>query len=251
MMKQGKVICIANRKGGVGKTTTAHALVCGLVERGRSVLAIDADGQCNLTDVFGVDAESGVCDILTQGAKAADVIVPTAHGAELIPATVALEMAEAEMPVDALTVLRDALNTVKKDYDYIVIDTPPSAGLLTLNALTAADSLIIPAQADAATLEGIRQFAGTIDGVRIDNPKLRIDGILLTRHSARARLTRQMAELIAEAAADMQTKVYNHSIREGIAAKEAYALRRPIFDIKSKVAEDYEAWIDEVISDEQ
>lgn len=245
------IYAIANRKGGVGKTATARALCCGLASRGYRVLAVDADGQRNLTDAFETDAfetdadRATLYEVLTGAASATEAVQSTEGGVNIIPASYQLELLDAE--ADSMTLLRNALATLRDNYQYIVIDTAPSAGILTLNALAAADRLIIPCCADAESLEGLRQIAGLVRGVRsADNPSLVIDGVLLTRIK-RSRLTDTMAALISAEAAEMETAVYDAQIRESVAVKVTYALRKPIASRKSNAAADYDLWINEVM----
>lgn len=241
-----KVICIANRKGGVGKTTTVHALVCGLIERGHNVLSVDVDGQRNLSKIMEADTEGlTVYDVLTGKTSAADAVQHTAQG-DIIPAAAALEVADIEMDPEDITRLRSVLAPLLTSYDYIVIDTPPSAGILTINALTAADFLIIPARADMSSLDGMDQISELIETYKDENPNIKILGVLLTSYSPRAKVSRGMAGLLKEAAAEMNTQLFKSNIRQGIAVVEAQALRKSLLAVKSNVADDYRAWIDEV-----
>lgn len=245
----GKVICIANRKGGVGKTTTAHALLCGLTQRGFRVLAVDADGQQNLSFITEADGGNAptLYEVLTGKSAVAEAIQHTKHG-EVIPASVMLESITAgDIKGGAFDALKLAVEPLKADYDYIIIDTPPSAGLLTLNAMTAADVLIITARADATSARGLDQVGGLLDIVRGENPTIRVAGILLTCFNARANVRRVMKDYFSEAAAEIGTRVFDVTIREGVAVAESQLLHKSIFATRSKVAADYSAWIDELL----
>lgn len=245
------IIAITNQKGGVGKSTTAHALGAGLSLKGYSVLFADLDPQGNLTYSMQANtAELTAYELLTKRAAVADVIQHTPQG-DIIPASAALSGADMELTATGKEYrLREAIDPLRGRYDFIVIDTPPALGTLTVNALTAADSLIIPAQADIFSLQGIGQLTATIQAVQTYcNRSLKLDGVLLTRHSGRAVLSRDMADLIKDTAEQLGTAVYRTVIREGIAIKEAQANRQSIFTYapKSKAAADYMTFIDEYL----
>lgn len=244
-------IAITNQKGGVGKSTTAAALGSGLTLKGYKVLFVDLDPQGNLSYIIQADpAKPSAHDVLTGRAGAAAAI-QTAAGGDIIPFSGDLSAADIELNRTGKEYrLKEALQPVAGSYDFTIIDTPPALGILTINALTAADRLIIPAQAEIFSLQGIGQLAGTINAVKTYcNPALELDGILLTRHSGRAVLSRDMADMIADTAAELGTAVYKTIIREGIAIKEAQANRQSIFAYapKSNAAADYAAFTDEIL----
>lgn len=149
--------------------------------------------------------------------------------------------------------LKEALATIQEQYDYIIIDTPPALGILTINALTACDGCIIPAQADIYSLQGINQLYGTIQTVmKYCNPSMVVMGILLTRYNARAIISREVAEMVEQTAEQLHTKLYQAKIRECTALKECQAMKQDIYSYapKSNAAADYSAFIDEIISEE-
>lgn len=247
------IVAIANRKGGVGKTATAHALGAGLRRRGSRVLFIDLDSQCNLTDALGVDVktvEASSLDVLEGSSEASEVILQT-EGGDLLPATP--QLATADKVIDGVGKeyrLRDALQPIARRYDFIIIDTPPALGVLTINALTASNKVIIPAQADLYSLTGIEQLYGTIGAVQhFTNKKLKIDGILVTRYVGRSIISKDMRSNLEDVAKIIETKVYKTSIRECIAVKEAQATHKDIFSysLKSNASKDYEAFIEEFL----
>ena len=246
-----EVIAIANQKGGVGKSTTVHALGMGLALQGHKVLLIDLDPQGNLSYSMQAEAEKPTAyELITGRATAREAIQVTGQG-DLIAANPLLSGVEMELnTVGKEYRIREAISPIKESYDYILIDTPPSLGILTINALTAAGSVIITAQADIFSLQGIGQLYSTIEAVRTYcNADLSIKGILLTRHSNRSILSRDITEMITDTAAQLKTKVFNTTIRECIALKEAQARRESIFyySIKSNAAADYEELTKEVI----
>lgn len=245
------IIAVTNQKGGVGKSTTAQALGAGLSIKGYSVLCVDLDPQGNLS--YSMQAAAGgpsSYELLTKRAGAGETIQQTEQG-HIIAASAALSAADMEINTTGKEYrLREALAPVRSQYDFIVIDTPPALGTITINALTAADSLIIPAQAEIFSLQGIGQLASTIQAVKTYcNPSLKIDGVLLTRHSSRAVLSRDMADLIRDTAEQLGTAVYKTIIREGVAIKEAQASRQSIFAYapKSNAAADYMAFVEEYL----
>lgn len=239
-------VTVTNQKGGVSKTTTAHAMGAALARRGYRVLFVDLDPQGNLSHGLQASAGLSAFELLTKSATVADVIQKTEQG-EVIPASAGLSAAD----VILSTVtgkeyrLREALEPVQAFYDFAIIDTPPALGALTVNAMTAADILVIPAMADVFSLQGIGQLADTIQTVRrYCNPGLKLGGVLLTRHSGRTILSRDMAELIGRTAEQLGTTVYKTCVRECVALKEAQASRESIFQYapRSNAAKDYEAF---------
>lgn len=247
-----RTIAIANRKGGVGKSTTANALTAGLVLlKGYRVLAIDLDAQRNLSTTMGirVDAKTSL-GILTGDATAAEAIRHTAQG-DIIPATKALSGADAVLTETGKEYrLREALEAVQDAYDYCIIDCPPALGIATVNALTAAQSVVIPAQADLFSLEGIDDLMETIQPVkRYCNPALRVEGILLTRYNPRSVLSREVTLMAERQAEKLGTVLFKATIREAIAVKEAQISQQSLYQYapKAKVTEDYTAFVDELM----
>ena len=245
-----KVVAIVNQKGGVGKSTTAAALAGGLFLKGLRVLSIDLDAQGNLSHTMRAGPGKGkrVLSVLLQEATIQEAVQSTPWGG-LLPASRSLS------GVDAILVdtgkeyrLREALELVQGEYDYVIIDSPPALGIATVNALTAAHTAIIPAQADIYSLQGIEQLAGTIRTVkRYCNPGLSIDGILLTRYSPRSILSREVQGLMEQLAGKLDTRLYQTAIREAIAVKEAQISRQSLLEYAphAKVTEDYRALLQE------
>ena len=249
-----KTIAVINQKGGVGKSTTAGALAAGLTRRGFKVLAIDLDAQANLTYTAGGTTEGATAlGVLTGEVKAAEAIQPSDIG-DLMPASPALSGADAFITATGKEYrLQEALEEIRENYDFIIIDTPPALGILTINALTACNSVLIPAQADIYSLQGIEQLAETIQPVKkYCNQDLKIEGILLTRYNARSVLSKELAELTGQLAGRLGTRLFNTKIREAIAIKEAQISRKSIFEYapKAKVTGDYEAFIEELLTAE-
>ncbi len=253
----GKVIAIANQKGGVGKTTTAINLGASLAANDLRVLLIDTDPQGNSTTGLGVNKRAGLptlYDVLLGERTMDSVVVETAfHGLDLVPADKNLVGANIEL-VDAERRefrLAERLAPVKAKYDYILIDCPPALDLLTLNALVAADSVLIPIQCEFFALEGISELMDTIDRVRdaFGNP-LRIEGILLTMYDDRTNLTRQVAQDLREFFGD---EVFRTVIPRSVRLAEAPSFGQPIliYDIRSRGAESYIRLAKEILENEQ
>lgn len=253
----GKIIAIANQKGGVGKTTTSVNLSAGLASLGRRVLLVDIDPQGNATS--GVGVEKGAMDqciynVLVEDLPADQVCVPTAiERLEIIPATIQLAGAEIELvPTISREIrLKKSLDKIKDNYDYIILDCPPSLGLLTINALTSADSVIIPVQCEYYALEGLSQLLNTIRLVQKHlNKTLMIEGVLLTMFDARTNLGIQV---IDEVKKYFQNHVYKTIIPRNVRLSEAPSHGQPIitYDPRSKGAEVYLELSKEVMMSEQ
>ena len=250
-----KVIAIINQKGGVGKSSTSEALAAGLSLKGYKCLAVDLDGQANFSYTVGVRTDGAtVLGVLTGEVKVSDAIQHTEQG-DIIAASKALSGADAFISDTGKEYrLKEALEALQGVYDYVIVDTPPALGILTINALTACNSVIIPAQADIYSLQGIEQLADTIKPVKkYCNPSLKISGILLTRYSPRAVLSREIAELAEKLAKKLGTKLFTTTIREAIAVKEAQISQQSLFEYapKANVTEDYRAFIEEFLETER
>lgn len=246
-----EIIAIVNRRGGVGKTVTAHAIGAGLSKRRYKTLFIDLDSQCNLTfDVGGKPLPPGSLEVLSGTATAAEAIQHT-PGGDIIPGTPSLAIADNSIEGTGKEYrLKEALEEIKADYHYIIIDTPPALGVLTINALTACNSVIIPAQAEIHSIQGIGLLYEAIQAVqKYTNKDLTIKGILLTRYNSRSILSRDMKESLEATAEELKTKVFPTPIRECIAIKEAQAVQNNIFDYapKSNATKDYKKLIREIL----
>ena len=249
------IYAIINQKGGVGKSTTAAALWAGLTMKGFKTLAVDLDAQANLSFIVGADTSGKTAlSLLTEESPAAETIRHLDSG-DIIPASKNLAGIDAVLDGTGREYrLKEALEPIQDNYDYIIIDTPPQLGIMTINALTACGSVIIPAQADILSLQGIEQLTQTMKPVKkYCNPGLEIAGILLTRYSSRAALTRDLTEYTKQLAEKLKTRVFGNPIREGIAVKEAQINRRSLFDYapKAKATEDYAAFIEELLNAEK
>ena len=237
-----KIIAIVNQKGGVGKTTTCVNLAAAVKAAGKRVLLRDFDPQANATSGMGVDKTTGngVYDAIINGAKTADVIVPTPYG-DVLPSSKALAGAGVELinMQDRQFLLKAALRQVADDYDFIFIDCPPSLELLTLNALCAANSLLVPVQGEYYALEGISDLMGTVRIVRRSmNPSLDIEGVLLTMYDGRTNLSIQVAQ---ELKRFFGGKVYSTVIPRNVRLSEAPSHGKPInaYDRTCRGAEAY------------
>lgn len=250
----GKIIAIANQKGGVGKTTTSVNLGAGLAQVGKKILLVDIDAQGNATTGVGIEkSELDQCiyNVLVEDADVQGVIQKTAtENLDVLPATIQLAGAEIELvPTISREVrLQRALQPVRDEYDYIIIDCPPSLGLLTINALTAADSVIIPVQCEYYALEGLSQLLNTVRLVQKHlNKNLAIQGVLLTMLDARTNLGIQVIDEVKKYFRD---KVYRSIIPRNVRLSEAPSHGKPImqYDAKSRGAEVYIDLAEEVIA---
>lgn len=221
-----KIITVTNQKGGVGKTTTCNALICGLAAMGKKVLGIDLDPQGSLGFSLGLDIEEGltIYDVMKGKATAKEAIRTIACG-DFIPSNILLSTAELEFNRSGREfLLKDAIESIKDDYDFIIIDTPPALNVLTVNAYVAADSLIIPMVPEILSLLGISQIKETIDSVRrFFNSDLEVSCILLTKYNKRMMLTREVEEMASEIAQQLGTIVVSTKIRTSVAIAEAPA----------------------------
>lgn len=249
---------IINQRGGIGKTTTAASLAAGLRARGYKTLLIDLDAQSNLSYALGAEHHSPTAyEVLTGGADAAEAIAHTEQG-DIIPGSANMATADTTITDTGKEYrLREAILTLKGKYKYIIIDTPPALSIATINALTAADKVIIPAQAEAFSLQGIGRVYSTIETVKkYCNPELKIEGILLTRYEPKTTLGRIEAEQTIETAAAMNTKVFNTKIRACNGIREAQASRQSIFDYKpaakvKNAVTDYSNFINELLKEKR
>lgn len=255
MNRQPRVITVANQKGGVAKTTTAHHLIAGLTERGYHVLGVDMDAQGNLSYLMNAKANtSSVYEVMKGETQAADCIQKTEAGS-ILPANILLSGADMEFSSTGREYrLRDALDPIKGQYDFIVIDTPPALSILTVNAFTASDCIVIPMFADMFSIQGAGQLKNTIDQTRkYCNPKLKIQGILLTRYNARNNVTKDLTELTEQFAKRLDTKTYNAKIRQSVAVTESQAMQTDLYQHADKeaVTSDYRNFISELLEDIQ
>lgn len=249
-----QVIAVINQKGGVGKSTTALAIGAGFTLKGYKVLYIDLDAQGNLSYTLKAsNAGYNAIGVLQKPETIKKEIKTTEQG-DIISSSPALSGADALLIETGKEYrLKEALELIKDSYDYVIIDTPPALGILTINALTASDGIIIPSGADIYSLQGINQLKGTIEIVKkYCNPRLRILGILLTRYNSRSIISREVAQMLDRTAKQLNTKLYNAKIRECTAIKETQAMRKSIFTYapKSNAAADYKALIDEITKEE-
>ncbi len=251
-----RVIAVANQKGGVGKTTTAVNLSASLAKRNKKILLVDIDPQGNATSGLGIDnqgVDKSVYDILINSAPAKDVIIPTDYkNLFLCPSNTELSGAEVELVsmMGREYLLKSAMDEVREDFDYIILDCPPSLGLVTLNAFTACDSVLVPIQCEYYALEGLSQLTSTIKRVKqVLNRGIEIEGILLTMFDARTNLAIQVVDEVKK---HFPEKVYKTIIPRNVRLSEAPGFGQPVivYDPASRGAESYEDLADEIIGKE-
>ncbi|ALJ30989.1 Sporulation initiation inhibitor protein Soj [Apilactobacillus kunkeei] len=250
----GHVISLANQKGGVGKTTTSVNLGADLATMGKKVLLIDADAQGNATSGVGIqksDIQKDIYDILVNEEPISEAIIPSKHeGLDIVPATIQLSGADIELTPQMAreTRLLNALKSVSDQYDYVLVDCPPSLGLITVNAFTASDSILIPVQTEYYALEGLSQLLNTVQLVKKHfNPDLDVEGVLLTMYDSRTKLGQQVNDEVRKYFGD---KVYDTIITRNVRLSEAPSYGLPIidYDSNSKGSELYMQFAKEVLA---
>lgn len=257
-------VSVVNQKGGVGKTTTTVNLGAALAQKGERVLLVDIDPQSNLTTHLGLGSkmegedqivetipvpEFTIYDVLKGKKKIADVVIHRSANLDVVPSTLLLSAADLELGgmIGRELILKRALETVKDQYDWVIIDCPPALGLLSLNALAAVQEVVIPVQSEYLALHGVRQLLDTIDQVRsVYNPSLKVCGVLICLHDSRKRLARLVYETIKGYFGEL---VFESVIRENVALAEAPASGQTIFEYqpRSSGAEDYAAFAEEIL----
>lgn len=252
----GRIIAIANQKGGVGKTTTAINLSASLAEKGRKVLAIDMDPQGNMSSGLGLDKnsiEGTIYDMIIGEADVEEVIHKNnIENLDILPSNVDLSAVEIEM-IDVENkefVVKNSIQKIRDNYDYVIIDCPPSLSLLTINAMTTADSVLVPIQCEYYALEGLSQLIHTVELVKDRlNPILEIEGVVFTMYDARTNLSLQVVENVKD---NLEQNIYKTIIPRNIRLAEAPSFGTPInqYDPRSAGAESYMRLAEEVISKE-
>ena len=251
-----RTIAIANQKGGVGKTTTAINLSACLAEKGKKVLAVDMDPQGNMTSGLGVDkdsVENTIYNLIIGEAKMEEVLIKNVlENLDIIPTNIDLSGAEIELldVEEKEYIVRNEINKIKDNYDFIIIDCPPSLSMLTINAMTTADSVLVPIQCEYYALEGLSQLIHTVKLVRDRlNPKLTIEGVVFTMYDARTNLSLQVVENVKD---NLEQTIYKTIIPRNIRLAEAPSYGIPInkYNPKSAGAESYLRLADEVIDKE-
>jgi chromosome partitioning protein len=249
-----EIITLANQKGGVAKTTTSSVLAAGLSNRGNKVLAIDLDPQSNFTLSCGVDVLSfkeTIYNVFKGETTIEQVITRTPLGYDLVPG--GLNLAGADMEFTQLgreKMLTKALAKIKERYDFIIIDTPPTLGILTANALIASTQLIVPMASDIYSIQGLSQLSGFIQNVYENgNPDLQIAGLLITKYNGRQNLSKALIDQIEAAAEQLGTKVFESRIRESVAVRETALLQGDLFKEapKANATIDYNDFINEFL----
>lgn len=246
-MKQ--ILTITNQKGGVGKTTTAQIIACYLAHTGQRVLVIDSDPQCNLTLCSDTlkPPKTTLFDLVTTPRNSKNATYETTQGYHLIAGDVRLAGHDLD---DKPFVFKNLIAPLLDSFDYCIIDTPPTLGILTVNALSCSSGVVVPLLPDILSLQGLSQLVGLISTVqKKTNPYLKLEGILITKYSSRSVINRTLYQEIVKRAGLLDTKVFEATIREAVAIKECQLMKKNLFTDypKAKVTEDYRRFIEELI----
>lgn len=249
-----KTIAITNQKGGVAKTTTSWSLGVGLHKKGFKVLLVDLDAQTNLSFTARVDLlnlEHTLYECFKNKAEVTDTLIEIDNGLDILVGGIDLASADREFTqLDRKRMLQKVLKPISANYDYCIIDTPPTLGVMNENSLTVADSIIIPMQAEIYALQGINQLQGFIEDIKENsNPGLKVEGILITRVDERTNLYKDMRTQFEQVAVAMNTKVFDSFIHSTVAVGEVALQRSNLFDEvpNATATKDYQAFIDELI----
>ena len=246
-----QIITVTNQKGGVGKTTTASALVCGLRQRGAKVLGIDLDPQGNLGFTLGLEIGEGktAYDVFKGTCTMEEAIASTEYG-DVLPSDIMLSAAEVEFTAPRREfMLSDLLTGVRDRYDYVIIDTPPALNILTVNAYVASSGLIVPMEAEVLSLVGITQLQETIETVRATfNPHLKVLGILINKFNGRLTLSKDILEMAQVVAEQLDSRVFEAKIHRGVGVAMAPAHGQTVLTYQpdSRPAQDFQSIIDAV-----
>lgn len=245
-----KIIALVSRKGGIGKSTTISAMAAGFKAKGYRVLVVDMDGQASISHIMDTDmSKPNILDVLTGAVDIHDAVQHTATG-EIIAANSALDFADMRLSTNRREfLLKNSLEKIRHEYNLILLDTLPFFGVLTLNALTAATGVILPAQADILSLNALKVSYDLIQSARTNvNPDLAIYGVLLTRFKPRANLSNALYEMFKNAAQAMNTRLFNAKIRETVTVQAAQARQKDIFTYSkyNKATLEYSDFIDEL-----
>lgn len=250
-----KKICVANQKGGVGKTTTAICLAQELRRRKKKVLFIDSDAQCNSTSFYGakVEDQATIIDIFCADDDATECIQHTDVG-DIIASDPQLKDAETIIKLDEMRFLhlKMACRSIEDEYDYVIIDTPPNMGVTVKNVLAYVDAVIIPAEESGWSMAGLMDFTKSIELAKLNNPNIYISGILLVKSKERTKKSKRMKDLAQTLADKLNTKTFNTKIRESVACTEAlteYYVPLHEYAPKSTTCEDYERFTTELLKD--
>ena len=252
--KYMKIISISNIKGGVGKSTTASVLAVGLVERGYRILLIDSDPQTNLTMCFiqeQADEKPSLYHVYSNGEAIDNVKVEVKDNLDLVIGDFELCNADLQFAkAGRLKMLQKAIRNINTKYDFIIIDTPPNLGILSLNAFIASDYMVVPMSADSFSLKGVRLLKQTLDDVADETEKeLPVAGILLTRYNNRTKVSKLLEKSLNSVAALLDTELFKSRIRQAVVLQESQIAREDLFSYaaNAKVTEDYNGFIDEFL----
>ena len=247
-----KVIAFCNQKGGVGKTTTATTMAAALQLKGYKVLLVDTDPQGNATDTYKAQIKdtATLYDLLFENEPVNECMQKTDHGVIIAADPLLKEAGKHLDGVSGTYRLRERLEPIRDDFDFILIDTPPTLGVLLTNALTACDTVVIPVTADRYGVQGLSQMQETISDIqKYTNPNLKIGGLLLIKYTWRTRLNRELHKALKTIAEQFNTKVFDATIRESTKTREAQTMRMNLFDYapKSTTALDYTEFVEEFL----